>query len=198
MKALDHLLQRWRAAKASPFVQEGDRLLDVGCHDRVLIDKVLAKLRSATGVDALLEPASEGKVALLRGLFPDDFDFAAETFDCICILAVLEHVEDPAALARECHRVLAPGGRVVLTVPHPFVDEIIDWGIRLRILDGMAAEEHHAFDVSLTRPTFVDCGFRLVRERRFQLGLNRLFVFEKPIDAGQSARGGSNDRIEFG
>ena len=134
MKALDRWLQQWRVSKATPFVQEGDRLLDVGCFDRVLIDQVIDRVRSATGVDGLVAPASHGKVSLLRGIFPDDFDFEAGAFDCICILAVLEHVDDPGALASECHRILTPGGRVVVTVPHPFVDEIIDFGIRVRIL----------------------------------------------------------------
>jgi SAM-dependent methyltransferase len=180
VKTLDRWLQQWRVFKAIPFVQEGDRLLDVGCYDRFLINKLIDRVCSATGVDRLVEPASDGKVSLLRGVFPDDFDFEPGAFDCICILAVLEHVEDPGALARACHRILTPGGRVVVTVPHPFVDEIIDFGIRLRILDGMSAEEHHGFDVGRTVPTFLECGFRLQLQKSFQLGLNRLFVFEKP------------------
>jgi SAM-dependent methyltransferase len=176
----DRLLQRWRVRRAAPFVRSGDRLLDVGCHDRTLIDTTLDRISSATGVDRLVVPAVDGKVQLLRGDFPGDFDFPAGSFDCIALLAVLEHVADPRALARECCRVLAPGGRVVATVPHPLVDRIVDLGMRLHLLDGMAAEEHHGFDHRLTIPIFADAGFELRLERSFQLGLNRLFVFERP------------------
>lgn len=46
-----------------------------------------------------------------------DLPFAAAAFDAILATQVLEHVEDPLAVARELHRVLAPGGRLFLTVP---------------------------------------------------------------------------------
>lgn len=180
MKALDRLLQRWRIRQALPFVRDRDRLLDVGCHDLELIDRVRTRLASAMGVDPLIDPARDGDVETRRGRFPEDFDFPDECFDCITMLAVFEHVEDPKNVARACERCLAPGGRVVLTVPHPAVDGILEVLFFLRLADGMAAEEHHAFDIAQTRPIFEDAGLALAHERRFELGLNRLYVFEKP------------------
>lgn len=182
MKPLDRLLQRWRIGMAIPHVRPGDRLLDIGCFDRSLIDETLDRIDSAVGVDATLEPARDGRVELRRGHFPRDIDLAPGSFDCITALAVLEHVEDPAAFATACRQALAPGGRVVLTVPHPLVDRILDLLIALRLVDGMAAEEHHGFDVSETRTIFESAGLPLRLERRFQLGLNRLYVFEKPAE----------------
>lgn len=185
MKTLDRFLQQWRVRKVAPFVRVGDRLLDIGCHDRTLINEVLGRIASATGVDSHVEPLEDDKVRLLRGKFPDDFDFDHDAFDCISLLAVLEHVQDPKLLARQCCRVLSPGGRVVLTVPHPFVDRILELLMLLRLVDGMAAEEHHGFDVKQTIPIFENAGLTLRAHRRFQLGLNQLFVFEKC--AGRSA-----------
>jgi len=114
-----------------------------------------------------------------RGHFPEDLPQDAELFDCVTMLAVLEHVPDPAAVARACHRVLAPGGRVVLTVPAPLVDRILEVGMALRLLDGMDAEHHHGFDPRETLPAFRGAGFTLRRHRRFELGLNHLFVFQR-------------------
>lgn len=107
------------------------------------------------------------------------------------MLAVLEHVDNPTVLATECERILAPGGRLVLTVPHPTVDIVLDALMFLGIADGMAAEEHHGFDVAGTRSLFETAKLSLYRERRFQLGLNRLYVFEKPRSAtcSDGARG---------
>ena len=180
MRALDRLLRSWRIAKAVPHVRPGDRLLDVGCFDRSLIDRVLDRVDAAVGIDPVLEPGRAGRVELLRGRFPDETRFEPGRFDCVTVLAVLEHVEDPRSFAEGCARVLAPDGRVVLTVPHPLVDRILTGLIALRLADGMAAEEHHAFDLEDARKAFAEAGLGLDVEERFQLGLNRLFVFRKP------------------
>ena len=74
---------------------------------------------------------------------------------------------------------LVPGGLVVATVPSPQVDEILRVLMRLRILDGMEkglAEQHHGFDPADTTAAFERAGFTLVRRKRFQFGLNNLFV----------------------
>lgn len=180
MRALDRLLQRWRIGKALPYVEPGDRLLDVGCYDRSLIDRVAGRVRSAVGVDVDVTPEEDGPVRLVRGSFPGATSFAPGSFDCITALAVFEHVEEPEAFAAACADALAPGGRVVLTVPHPAVDRILDALIALRLLDGMSLEEHHGFDPGRTTPIFRGAGLELQEERAFQLGLNRLYVFRKP------------------
>lgn len=185
MKPIDRWLQRWRIAKALPFVRPGDRLLDVGCYDRSLIDRALPRIERAVGIDLEAAPSRGDRVEILRGAFPGGHRFEDGAFDCITMLAVLEHVDAPEALARECARVLAPGGRLVVTVPHPFVDVLLDGMMALRLIDGMATEEHHGFDVGRTRTIFEQAGLALVRDRRFQLGLNRLFVFERPDPAAR-------------
>ncbi len=181
MRTIDHILSRWRIGKAAAWTRPGDRLLDVGCYDGSLIREVRPRIASAVGIDAVAEPSDAGDgVRIVRGHFPEDLSEPDGSFDCITALAVLEHVTDPPAFAAACHRLLSPGGRVVLTVPHPRVDGIVDTLIALRLADGMDFEEHHGFDVGRTRPIFEEAGFRLRAERAFQLGLNRLFVFEKP------------------
>ena len=179
MRAVDRILRRWRIARAAVWVRRGDRLLDVGCYDRSLIDAVADRVAHAVGIDSVAEPSEAGGVRIARGTFPEDVAAEPGAFDCITALAVLEHVREPHAFAAACHRLLAPGGRVVLTVPHPLVDRIVDALILLHLADGMDFDEHHGFDVAQTGPIFEGAGFRRVAFRPFQLGLNRLFVFEK-------------------
>jgi ubiquinone/menaquinone biosynthesis C-methylase UbiE len=43
--------------------------------------------------------------------------FSDESFECASAVAVLEHVDDDVAAARELARVVSPGGRIWITVP---------------------------------------------------------------------------------
>jgi len=180
MRWLDRVLQRWRIDKAIAHVRTGDRLLDIGCHEGELIERVLGRVAAATGVDPVVTPHEAGKVRILRGVFPGGVELAPASFDCITALAVLEHVPDPAGFAHACAAVLAPGGRVVVTVPHAAVDRILEVLIALRLVDGMAHEEHHGFEAASTPALFEAAGLGLARRERFQLGLNCLYVFAKP------------------
>lgn len=183
MKALDRYLQRLRCDQADRFIRNGDRLLDVGCFDRVLLERVAPRVRRAVGIDPLAIPYHAGNVEVLKASIPGDHPFAPGDFDCITLLAVLEHIREKDALARECFRLLAPGGRVVITVPHPRVDDLLALLHRLRLIDGMSLEEHHGYDVRQTPAIFTGAGLALHTARAFELGLNRLFVFEKPATA---------------
>jgi hypothetical protein len=88
--------------------------------------------------------------------------------------------EEQTAWATGCHRLLEPGGALVVTTPSPYVDQILDALLFLRIIDGMSLEEHHGFDPRETPRIFGDAGLSLETWTRFQLGLNHLFVFRKP------------------
>ena len=94
---------------------------------------------------------------------------------------MLEHfpVAAQAALARGCHDWLKPGGVLIITVPSPQVDAVLAVLTRLRLVQGMSLEQHYGFKPSTTRAIFEPAGFDLMRQKRFQLGLNNLFVFER-------------------
>jgi hypothetical protein len=64
----------------------------------------------------------------------------------------------------------------------------VDWILAvlkfLRLIDGMSLEEHHGYQVKQTTAIFSAKSFRLLRRKRFQLGLNNLFVFERVGENG--------------
>jgi SAM-dependent methyltransferase len=152
----------------------------VGCFDGHLVRAARPRVADAVGLDPLVTPGAENGIEFIRDAFPAKTPLEDASFDCVSMLAVLEHMDDPQAVATECHRILRPGGRVVLTVPSPLVDHII-WGLqRLRLLDGICKHQHHGFDVEQTPAIFQQAGFKLNARERFQLGLNNVFVFEKP------------------
>lgn len=182
MKASDRVLQRWRIRRALAWVPTGARVLDVGCADGSLFRLGQRRITSGVGVDLNASATWVGGAAeRLTGPFPDVLR-PGDTFDVIAMLAVVEHVEavQLKEWARACAARLRPDGRVVITVPAPTVDRLLHVGIALRLLDGMEAHQHHGFDPSCLPDTFNAAGLELMTHRRFQLGLNHLFVFRKP------------------
>jgi 2-polyprenyl-3-methyl-5-hydroxy-6-metoxy-1,4-benzoquinol methylase len=184
VKPLDRLLQRWRIARAGRYVPPGSRVLDVGCHDGALFRQLDGRVREGVGIDGELEaPVELGRFRLLPGHFPEDLP-PDEPFDAITLLAVLEHVppDRQRDFAAACVRHLRPGGLLVVTTPAPVVDRILEALAALRLIDGMSLEQHYGFRPGDTPGIFAGHGFELVTDRRFQLGLNRLFVFRRACD----------------
>lgn len=183
MKRIDRELRARRIAQAVRFIRPGSRVLDIGCHDGELFRVIGPGLREGIGLDpGLAGPLRGSNYSLQPGFFPGDLPDDAEPFDAICALAVLEHI-DPGALADFVGAIvsrLAPGGEVVLTVPAPAVDRLLDVMIGIRMIDGMEADLHHGFRIEEVEPRFSRAGLTLEVHQRFQLGLNHLFVFRKP------------------
>ena len=182
MKFLDRFLRDWRIKMTTPYVRAHDRVLDIGCFDATLFEKLSAKpIGKSIGIDPLLKATieSEGYI-LVSGKFPNDLP-ADKTFNCITLLAVLEHIpdEEQYKLSNDCFNYLEPSGRVIITVPSPFVDHILWILTKLRLIDGMSLEEHYGFMVDNVPMIFNSEQFKLIKQKRFQLGLNNLFVFEK-------------------
>src|SRR5262249_16905842 len=96
------------------------RILDVGCgtggaaltlarHGRaVALDRSPESFRLAMD-----RPYTHRVVASAAAPLP----FADGSFDVACALAILEHLDDDGAAARELHRVCKPGGHVIAYVP---------------------------------------------------------------------------------
>jgi len=183
MRSLDRVLQRWRANKARPFIPAGARVLDIGCHQGEFLRSLGDHIAPSVGIDPLAEPEMQARYSIVRDFFHEPTPFPDESFDAIVMLATLEHIRDKDTLGRECNRLLCPGGRVIITVPSSQVDIIVEWLCRLRLADGMSLEEHHGFDPRTTPKVFRRHGFALEYSRRFQLGLNHLFVLRKRADA---------------
>jgi 2-polyprenyl-3-methyl-5-hydroxy-6-metoxy-1,4-benzoquinol methylase len=181
MKKLDIYLQNVRIAKAKRFIKKGDDVLDIGADVGVMFEKCQDLMIHGIGIDPNLETVIQEKnYTVIPGYFPDVCP-KDSTFDVITMLAVLEHipVDQHTALARNCADYLKTGGKLVITVPSPQVDMILDFLMKLKIIDGMLIEEHYGFKPNDTLTIFDSPDFKLVCRERFQFGLNNLFVFEK-------------------
>jgi 2-polyprenyl-3-methyl-5-hydroxy-6-metoxy-1,4-benzoquinol methylase len=158
------------------------KVLDVGCDDGQLVRSLGPSLREGLGIDANLVGELTGdRYRLVPGYFPKDVPPDAGDFDVVSMLALFEHIptEEQPAVVEACYELLVPGGWVVITVPSPAVDPMLDAMVKLRVLDGIEHEQHYGFKPADLPPLFEQGGFSLSRSYRFQLGLNNVFVFDK-------------------
>lgn len=159
------------------------RVLDIGTRDGTMFRLSGA---SGLGIDPeLIEAPPASGVTLVRGMFPDGLpSLPAQSFDAATALAVVEHVPDGelACWADELARLINPGGVLVITVPNPTVDKILHLLMRLRLVAGMEAHQHHGFEPGDLDKIFTGPSWRCRKHRTFQLGLNNLFVYERMPD----------------
>lgn len=181
---MDQLLRWWRIRKARAFFPEEARfILDVGCHDGALFRAISSRIEGGIGVDPVVKrPACYGRFRFIRSTFPG-VDLADVSFDIITLLAVLEHVDEASleSIRDECERLLTPGGTVIVTMPSPMVDRILEWLSRARLVTGMSIDEHHGSDPSAVLAVLSSGGLVAIYTGRFEFGLNNLMVFRKPM-----------------
>ena len=91
----------------------GLQVLDVGCGDKPYLP-YFSSAREYVGVD----PANEHADVRAHA---EQLPFADSSFDLVLCVQVLEHVDDPARVVRELHRVARPGGRVLAATHGTYV-----------------------------------------------------------------------------
>lgn len=181
MKPLDVMLQRWRISKARHYLRPGDEVLDIGSADGALF-RQFPLLGRGMGIDPQVKPEGFPSAAVaIRGEFPRALP-EGRVFDALTAMAVLEHIpaSEQADFARACRAALRPRGLVLLTVPSPRIDHLLDWLLRLRLIDGMETAQHYGFEPDDVEPLFERAGFVLVSRESFELGLNTFFAFRRP------------------
>ncbi|MFH1708612.1 MAG: methyltransferase domain-containing protein [Planctomycetota bacterium] len=121
------LFRRWRASAhdwpLEHVVPPGSRrILDVGCSGGHKLARFARRGWSVWGVDV-----GAAAIADCRAVFPPEQFHLGEIkdapwpdgfFDAVRIDNTLEHVPDPRAVTAACHRLLRPGGRLYMYVPH--------------------------------------------------------------------------------
>ena len=169
---LSYWLVRRRQQAAKPHLE--GRVLDFGCGIGTLAE--ICDPAGYVGVDN-----DPNKIEIARRDLPNHRFYTSvpegERFDTVAALAFIEHVDDPAAYVRRFAGFLEPGGKIVLTTPHPSLEWIHTTGARIGIFSPAAHDEHEdLIDKARMQELLAGTHMRMADYRRFMFGANQLFV----------------------
>jgi SAM-dependent methyltransferase len=95
----------------------GGRLLDVGCSYGAFLEMARERGFDATGVELSRKATDYARgrrgLEVVHGSL-EQAAFAAASFDAVTLWDLIEHLDRPVETLRELHRVLAPGGVLVV------------------------------------------------------------------------------------
>lgn len=109
-----YYIRRFVTEHALRKLNPGDRVLDAGSGnlaEQIFRQEILDLGADLTTCDAKANEGVDVEADLHALPFPDS------SFDMLLCIQVLEHVRYPDVSCSEFHRVLKPGGRVIVTVP---------------------------------------------------------------------------------
>lgn len=155
------------------------RCLDVGTADGLMLKRLrqLLDVEYAVGIDLSMELLKSGRGFARTLMSAEQLGFKDSSFDAVTAAAVIEHVENPEAMLRECHRVLGEGGLIVLTAPNPLHDKIAS-----KI--GYILGEQHVREYGLRelKNMLEDGGFSVTCSKRFMIWPFSRIPCEKKVE----------------
>jgi 2-polyprenyl-6-hydroxyphenyl methylase / 3-demethylubiquinone-9 3-methyltransferase len=108
---------QWMISEMAKRTADADiRVLDIGCGAGFLTNELARRRFQVTGLDAsetTIEVARRHDATRTVEYRVGDaynLEFSAGTFDVVCAMDFLEHVDNPMQVVREASRVLKPGG----------------------------------------------------------------------------------------
>jgi len=131
------------------------QLLDFGCGTGAFLEH-LERFGSVSAVDAdpsaveFCHSRGRSEVQLVPPGAP--LPFADATFDLVTTLDVIEHIGDDVGALRELHRVLRPGGRLLVAVPA----FMFLWGKQDEV-----SHHHRRYTAKTMRRALTEAGFAL-------------------------------------
>src|SRR3990170_3459209 len=170
------------------------KLLDIGCWggDSLVNMGILGQFEEVYGVDIIDESIEKARSLGVKAercnLNQEGLPFPDNTFDVVTCLAVLGQVFDPFHVLHEIHRVLKPGGLLVLNVPN-----VASLKNRLRILcgrlpitssdPGWDGGQLHYFTLHDTKKALENIGFQ-IQEVRAGGAFHRIRQFQPSLLSG--------------
>ncbi len=169
---LSPLLQSIRNHAVAKYVS--GQVLDFGCGNGNIIK--LIKVDEYIGYDISSEIIERNKKTMKQGTFIKEIP-KNRTFDTILLLAVIEHLAKPLETLIQLKKMLAKGGKIIITSPNPLFMKLHALGSRIGFFSKEAHQEHKMFVNKESMGKIAkDISLDMVKATTFFFGTNQLFI----------------------
>jgi SAM-dependent methyltransferase len=184
---LESFLRAQRLNRVLPYIKgyQNCELLDIGCGwEARLLKEVEPYIYRGFGVDFKAPKILTDKIRTISVTLEDRLPFEDASFDLITLLAVLEHLDHPLSILRECARLLRPGGAILLTVPSWRAKPVLEFlAFRLGIVSADEIRDHKRY---FNREDLFELfgevdSLSIKRHQYFQFGFNNQLVAIKKV-----------------
>lgn len=169
---------------------KGDRIVDIGCGEGILLEKMIRRNPAGHSVGIDIEPLNID--ICIRHHLPvvrcsaENVPFRNEALDTALLIEVIEHLRHPASVLAEIFRILRPGGRLILLFPNDaafFTARIITGRLKEAFYD---AGHNRQWRPRSCKNILRTQGFTLLHEEglpinRWPLSLHYLLIAEKSV-----------------
>ena len=163
------------------------RVIDLGCgYEATLLRTIAPEVASGTGVDLRISDGAKRlpRLSFIEAPIEDALPrIEPASADVLFAISVLEHLAEPERVLRECYRVLAVDGTLVLNVPTWRGKRFLELSaFRLGLSPAVEMDDHKMYyDPRDLWPLLVRAGFKPsgLKLRRHKFGLNLFAVAQK-------------------
>lgn len=169
-------------AVSNPYV------LDLGCGYRARLLKTIAGAIPCTAhaVDIKLDPALklDPSFVAMEAPIPEALSRIPDaSVDLLLLISVLEHLETPLSVLKACHRVLKPGGKLLLNVPTWRGRWFLELAaFKLGLCPAEEIDDHKTYyEIASLWPLLVESGFKpsRLKVKKIKFGLTIFAVAQK-------------------
>ncbi len=180
-KPLDKFIRWLRFDNLIREITPNSVVCDLGCgKDLKFLRYISSKIEKGIGIDKNCEDFQEGKLQRIGLKVDGDLPLEKESVDIVTMSAILEHLEHPEDVLKECYRALKKGGKIILTTPSPVAKPILEiLAFRLKIIDAEEIRDHkNYFSKKDLKKILINSGFeqKNIKVSSFEFGLNNKAV----------------------
>ena len=127
---LERLLRQQRINQVLPYIKSypNCHLLDIGCGWEARLLKDLAPyIQKGVGIDFKAPEIQSDRIQTFTTHIDKRLPFEDDSFEVVTMLAVLEHLQHPLDVLKECERILKPSGALILTVPSHYAKPVLEF-----------------------------------------------------------------------